>query len=51
MVWCGDNHLLLNVTKTKLNTISIQVEVVEGYKYLGVHLVNTLDWKCNIEAA
>ena len=58
----GTNHLLLNVTKTKemvvdfrrtrntLNTISImgeEVEVVEGYRYLGVHLYNRLDWKCN----
>ena len=63
--WCGNNHLLLNVTetkemvvdfrrtRTKLNTISIlgeEVEVVEGYRYLGVHLDNRLDWKCNTEA-
>ena len=53
MVWCVNNHLLLNVgkmkemvidirtTRTKMNTISIQgerVEGVEGYRYLGVHL-------------
>ena len=65
VAWCGNNHLLLNVaktkemvvdfrrTRTKLNTISIlgeEVEVVEGYRYLGDHLDNRLDWKCNTEA-
>ena len=63
VVWCGNNHLHLNVaktkemvvdfrrTRTKLNTISIlgEVEVVEGYRCLGVHLDNRLDWKCNAE--
>ena len=59
--WCGNNHLLLSVTKTKemvvdfrkirtkLNTISLlgdEVEVVEGYRYMGVHLDNRLDWNC-----
>ena len=40
-------------TRIKWNTISIlgeEVEVVEGYRYLGVHLDNRLDWKCNTEA-
>ncbi|XP_041950480.1 uncharacterized protein LOC121711184 [Alosa sapidissima] len=65
VAWCGNNHLLLNVAKTKemvvdfrrartkLNTVSImgdEVEVVENYTYLGVHLDNKLDWKCNTEA-
>ena len=63
--WCGNNHLLLNVTetkemvvafrrtRTKLNTISIlggevevveEVDVAEGYRYLGVHLDYRLGW-------
>lgn len=36
---------------TKLNMISIlgdEVEVVEGYKHLGIH--NKLEWKRNTEA-
>ena len=40
-------------TRTKLNTISIlgeEVEVVEVYRYLGVHLDNRLDWTRNTEA-
>ena len=40
-------------TRTKLNTISMlgeEVEVVEGYRYLGDHLDNRLDWKCITEA-
>ena len=40
-------------TRNKLNTISIlgeDVEMMEGYRYLGVHLDNKLDWKCNSEA-
>ena len=40
-------------TRSKLNTISIlgeEVEVVEGYRYLSVHLDNRPDWKCNTEA-
>ena len=64
VVWCGNNHLHLNVaktkemvvdfrrTRTKLNTISIlgEVEVVEGYRCLGVQLDNRLGWKFNTEA-
>ena len=63
VVQCGNDNLLLNVAKTKkmsvdfrrtrtrLNTFSIlgeEVEVVEGYIYLAVHLDNRLDW--NTEA-
>ena len=59
------NHLLLNVTKTKelivdlgrgktsVTPISIQgvpVDTVEEYKYLGVYLNNKLDWSRNTEA-
>ena len=65
MAWCGNNHLLLNMTNTKemavdfrrtvtmLNSISIlgdQVKVAEGYRYLGIHLDSRLDWKCDTEA-
>lgn len=62
MLWCGKNHLFLNVSKTKdfrrtrtttLNTIHLlgeEVEVVENFKYLGVYLDNRLDWKYNTEA-
>lgn len=61
-----NNHFLLNVakaketvvdfrrrTRTKLNTISIlgeKVDVVKGYRYLGVDLDNRLNWKRNTEA-
>ena len=60
-MWCGVriNLLLLNVAKemavdfkrtsTKLNTISIlgqEVEVVQGYRYLGVHLDNSYLISC-----
>ena len=61
MEWCGDNHLILNVGKTKemivdfrwtrikSNSISIIVEeeevVVEENKHLDVHLDNRLDWR------
>ena len=63
VAWRGNVHLFFNVTKSKemvgdfrrtgtmLNTISIlgeEIEVVEGCRYLGVHLDNRLDWKCNI---
>ena len=36
-------------TRTKLNTISIlgeEVDVVEDYRYLVVHLDDRPDWKC-----
>src|SRR4029434_2838877 len=63
--WCRHNHLQLNATKTKemvvdfrrsqppLLPVSIKevsVEVVNTYKYLGVHLDNKLDWSANIDA-
>ncbi len=38
----------------KADTVSIlgeEVEVVESCRYLGVHLDNRLDWRCNTEAA
>ena len=62
VAWSGEHHL---VAKTKemvvefrrarpeLSTISIlgdKVQVVESYKYLGVHMNNKLDWKQQTEA-
>ena len=58
-------HLQLNATKTKemvvdsrrsqppLLPVSIEgvsVEVVNTYKYLGVHIDNKLDWSANVDA-
>ena len=63
--WCGLNHLQLNVSKTKElvvdfrrqrtrpNPISIngtEVDIVDHYKYLGVHIDNKLDWTVNTDA-
>lgn len=57
--WCGKNNLQLNVAKTKKMVVDIRrsksmltpasifgkdMEVVESYRYLGVHLDNKLDW-------
>ena len=39
--------------RPELSTISIlwdKVQVVESYKYLGVHMNNKLDWKHHTEA-
>lgn len=58
--WCGRNNLLLNMAKTKevvdfrrsktpVSILGEDVEI-ESYKYLGVHLDNTLDWTRNTEA-
>ena len=63
--WCRHNHLQLNTTKTMemvidfrrsqppLLPVSIEgvsVEVVNTYKYLGVHIDNKLDWSANTDA-
>ena len=63
--WCRNNHIQLNTTKTKemvvdfrrsqppLLPVSIKgvsVEVVNTYKYLGVHMDNKLDWSANVDA-
>ncbi|KAJ8009443.1 hypothetical protein DPEC_G00088920 [Dallia pectoralis] len=63
--WSEANYLLLNTSKTKelvvdfrrnkkpLTPITIQgneVEVVEVYKYLGVHINDKLGWADNTEA-
>ena len=62
---CRNNHLSLNVSKTKemivdfrrhrvqSDAVSImgeEVEVAEEYKHLGVHLDNRPDWRLNSEA-
>ncbi|KAF7644795.1 hypothetical protein LDENG_00215730, partial [Lucifuga dentata] len=56
--WCGINHLHINTSKTKemvidfrkksppitpVNIQGLDMETVESYKYLGVHLNNKLD--------
>ena len=62
--WFGLNHLQLNVTKTKelvvdfrkrrtrSNPFSIngtEVDIVDEYKYLGVHIDNKQEWSKNAE--
>ena len=58
-MWCGNN--LLNVNKTKMivdfrrtrikiKSISVMREEMEEYKFLGVHLHDRLDWRCNTDA-
>jgi hypothetical protein len=58
-VWCQDNNLSLNVSKTKemivdykkrsteqapINIDRAVVERVESFKFLGVHITNELSW-------
>uniref|UniRef100_A0A4W5LD23 Reverse transcriptase domain-containing protein n=1 Tax=Hucho hucho TaxID=62062 RepID=A0A4W5LD23_9TELE len=58
-VWCQDNNLSLNVTKTKEMIVDYRkkrtehapilidgavVEQVESFKFLGVHINNKLEW-------
>ena len=65
MQWCRHNHLQLNATKTKEMVVDfrrsqppllpvsiggVSVEVVNTYKYLGVHMDNKLDWSANVDA-
>ncbi|KAM6989287.1 uncharacterized protein LKV04_008968 [Tautogolabrus adspersus] len=60
--WSELNHLQLNASKTKemvidfrrkspqtapVNIQGLDIEMVESYKYLGVHLNNKLDWSHN----
>ena len=63
--WCDDNHLLLNVAKTKEMVVDFrrdpprpaplvikgeEVEIVDQYKYLGSTMDNRLDWSANVQA-
>ena len=58
-VWCNDNNLSLNVSKTKEMIVDYRkrraehapihidvavVERVESFKFLGVHITNKLSW-------
>jgi hypothetical protein len=59
VVWCQDNNLSLNVSKTKelivdyrerraehipININGAGAERVESFKFLGVHITNDLSW-------
>ncbi|KAI4872033.1 hypothetical protein NFI96_006516 [Prochilodus magdalenae] len=63
--WCLQNHLQINAGKTKelvvdfrrcrhplplVNIRGMDIERVDSYKYLGVHLNNKLDWSVNTTA-
>ena len=63
--WCERNHLYLNTSKRKkmvidfwrrrrhhtaVNIQGYNIEMVESFKYLGVHLYNKLDWSHNTGA-
>ena len=63
--WCERNGLILNTKKTKeividfrrseppLQRVNIRgedIEVVQSYRYLGVHLDSKLDWSVNTDA-
>ncbi|TWW70659.1 hypothetical protein D4764_17G0001420 [Takifugu flavidus] len=65
VTWCELNHLRINTSKTKevvidfgrkashtapVNIQGLDIEIVEEYKYLGVHLKNKLDWTHNTDA-
>ncbi|TWW77998.1 putative RNA-directed DNA polymerase from transposon BS [Takifugu flavidus] len=65
VAWCELNHLRINTSKTKevvidfsrkaphtapVNIQGLDIEIVEEYKYLGVHLNNKLDWTHNTDA-
>uniref|UniRef100_A0A669DTM0 Reverse transcriptase domain-containing protein n=1 Tax=Oreochromis niloticus TaxID=8128 RepID=A0A669DTM0_ORENI len=64
--WCQLNYLQINASKTKelvvdfrrhkhpplqpLNIQGMDIEAVDSYRYLGVHLNNKLDWTHNSDA-
>ena len=63
--WCGQNHLRINASKTKelvidfrrkaathppVNIQGLDIETVDSYRYLGVHLNNKLTWTTNTDA-
>ena len=58
-MWCQDNNLFLNMSKTKeqimdhrkscaeqapINIDGAVMERVESFKFLGVHITNKLSW-------
>ena len=63
--WCSDNNLELNVRKTKELIIDFrrgagteitpliingsEVEIVDCFKFLGIHISNDLGWSANID--
>ncbi len=62
VTWCNDNHLKLNISKTKESGVDCQrnrrppvlviiqgeeVKRVDSYKYLGVQINKKLDWTQN----
>ena len=64
MRWHGEHHLQLNVKKMKKKVVVFRkkkpppshvhinrsdVEIVQTYMYLGVHLDNKLEWSTNNE--
>ena len=65
MKWCGENHLQLNMAKTKEMVVDFRrnkplpipvciggtdIDMVDTYKYLGVVLDNKLEWTTKTEA-
>ncbi|CAM4572459.1 unnamed protein product [Leuciscus chuanchicus] len=67
VIWSRHNGLILNTTKTKEMIVDFgrrkahlhlpvviegeEIEVVQTYKYLGVHLDQKLDWSIHVNAA
>ena len=66
VAWCSTNNLELNVSKTKemiidfrrnktpISALSLKgqvVEQVDSFKFLGVHISNTIDWDVNTTSA
>ena len=64
VAWCELNHLAIDASKTKevvidfrrkapqtapVNIQGLDIEIVEEYKYLGVHINNKLDWTHNTD--
>ena len=65
VTWCDNNSLKLNISKTKEVVVDYrrsrrspapiiiqgeEVERVDSYRYLGVHINNKLDWSHNTDA-
>ncbi len=61
--WCQENHLSLNIDKTKELVVDFRrqsrehtpitidktpVERVNSFKFLGIHITEDLTWSCNI---